>query len=173
MEEFPIVIIAIILSIISAVNKNKKKQTAAARRQLAQERNAAAEVKTPKEPPVAQKPAAVPAMSVWHDEPKPAASHAPVMGAEGTDSCHDYMLPRVEKKPVKKSLENHRPAAPAMGMEGVDPCHEFMLDDPAAPRTETLDDSGISPEEAQELVRGIIISEIMARPQTRFAGRAR
>lgn len=172
MEEFPIVIIAIILSIISAVNKNKKKQTAAARRQLAQERNAAAEAKAPKEPPVAQKPAAVPAMSVWHDEP-PAASHAPVMGAEGTDSCHDYMLPRVEKKPVKKSLENHRPAAPAMGMEGVDPCHEFMLDDPTAPRTETLDDSGISPEEAQELVRGIIISEIMARPQTRFAGRAR
>lgn len=173
MEEFPIIIIAIILSIISAVNKNKKKQTAAARKQLAQEREAAANARAPKEPDVPKKSASVPAVSVWHEEPKNPIPHTPVMGMEGADSCHDYMLPRVEKKPMKKSPENHRPASPVMGMEGADPCHDYMLDDPAAPRTETLDDSGISPEEAQELVRGIIFSEIMARPRQRFAGRAR
>lgn len=169
MEEFPVALIAIILSIVSAVIKNnKKKQTTAARKQLAQERSAAQNTK-PSVTTHSEEKTAVPAMSAWFDEEKPAR---PSMGQEGKDPCHDYMLPKEPAAKVIKTLENHQPAKAVIGVEGVDPCHEFMLDEETL-QVEETEPSGMTKAQAQEMMRGIIFSEIMARPAQRFAGRNR
>lgn len=166
MEDLAVALFAIIFSIISAVSKSKKKKEKAARKQL----------QPLSQPPKAEKPVvAVPAMSVWPEDEKPAPGAvpaAPAIGQDGADPCHDYMLPKAAR-PTLKTLENHKPAAPVIGSEGTDACHEFMLGSASAPQTEELDETGLSREQAQDLLRGIIFSEIMARPAQRFAGRCR
>lgn len=166
MEDFPIALILIILSIVSAVMKNKKKQEKKAQKQ------ARKQVPVSPHKPVQAKPApAVPAMSVWDEAERELAPAAPSMGMEGTDACHDYMLPKVPKTPSVKTLENHIPASPVMGADGTDPCHDFMLKDASSVPVEAEDETGMAPEEAKELVRGIILSEILTRPQNRYARR--
>ena len=72
-------------------------------------------------------------------------------------------VPLAPAAPVRSSFE---PAPAVMGMEGEDACHEYMLPDQEKAETGTL-----APEEnrdnrqAQELVRGVILSEILARPR--------
>ncbi len=185
MEDFPIILIAIILGIVSSVSKNKKKQAEAAKRQLSAEKGAGDAWKTapqqgkvtvaPTPKPVAKKPVVV-AKPVIQEVPRVQevfSPAAPKMGVEGEDACHDYMLPEKKKQPVRKTLENHAPAAPVMGTEGKDVCHQYMLDEPAKIQTENLDAGGMTQAEAKALVQGIIFSEIMARPNQRFAGRKR
>ena len=72
-------------------------------------------------------------------------------------------VPLAPAAPVRSFFE---PAPAVMGMEGEDACHEYMLPDQEKAETGTL-----APEEnrdnrqAQELVRGVILSEILARPR--------
>lgn len=61
--------------------------------------------------------------------------------------------------------------APRMGEEGKDACHAYMLPDPEETETAPLQEEASDPEQARELVRGIILSEILARP--RGCGRRR
>lgn len=168
MEDFPVALILIILSIVTSVMKNKKKQEKKAQKQ-AKKQAMVSPQRTAKAAPAP----AVPAMSVWDEaerELAPMQPAAPSMGREGSDACHDYMLPKVPLTPIK-TFENHAPAAPVIGTEGIDPCHEFMLDEAASIKTETLDETGMNEEQARELVRGIILSEILTRPQARYARR--
>ena len=83
-------------------------------------------------------------------------SHAPQMGVEGADDCHDYMLP-----PLQTSFS--RPQPPRMGVEGADDCHDYMLAPENAPQASMapLEDGG-NPL-AQDMLRGVIMSEILGR----------
>ena len=160
MDEFPFVIIVLILSIVSSVLKKKNQQAKKAQKQVVvspQKKDSAPVQEVPK---VSE----VPAMSAWHED----EHAAPTMGTEGLDTCHDYMLPKQERISAKR-----KPAAPVMGTEGEDACHDYMLEDSPLTLKEAQEDQGLSQEEAQDLVRGIILSEIMARPHQRFAGRTR
>lgn len=174
MDEFPFVIIVLILSIVSSVLKKKNQQAKKAQKQVVvspQKKNSAPVQEVPK---VSE----VPAMSAWTDDHKPqrdplsawqeTVPAAPIMGTEGADTCHDYMLPKQGRISAKR-----KPAAPVMGTEGEDACHDYMLEDSPITLKEAQEDQGLSQEEAQDLVRGIILSEIMARPHQRFAGRTR
>ena len=63
------------------------------------------------------------------------------------------------------------PAPAQMGPEGEDACHEYMLDEPGMiPKTPILQEHD-SEEAARELVRGVIIGEILRRPARRPYGR--
>ena len=160
MDEFPLAIIVLILSIVSSVLKKKNKQAKKAQKQVVvspQKKDSAPVQQVPK---VSE----VPAMSVWHED----EHAAPTMGTEGLDTCHDYMLPKQGRISAER-----KPAAPVMGTEGEDACHDYMLDEAPATLKAVQEDQGLSQEEAKDLVRGIILSEIMARPHQRFAGRAR
>lgn len=166
MEDFPVALIFALLAIVSSAMKAKKKKEQNARKQV---------VVRPQKAP-AQNTPSVPAMSVWKENNDPSAipghSRAPVMGREGTDACHDYMLPKRPAVPAVKTLENHV-AKPVIGVEGEDSCHEFMLNDVGITAANAEEKSDLSPQQAQELVRGIILSEILARPQQRYWGKSK
>lgn len=174
MDEFPFAIVVLILSIVSSVLKKKNQQAKKAQKQVVvspQKKYSAPAQEIPK---VSE----VPAMSAWTDDHKPqrdplsawqeTVPAAPIMGTEGADTCHDYMLPRQEHIRAQR-----KPAAPVMGTEGEDACHDYMLNGSSVTLKAAQEDQGLSQEEAKDLVRGIILSEIMARPRQRFTGRAR
>lgn len=160
MEDIAVIILGIIISLVASARKNAQKEAAKAKK------------------PVLSAPvqkAAPPTLDTAWEVPRmeTVVPAAPTIGTEGTDACHDYMLPASTPVPAAVPMENlHVPAA-AIGADGVDACHEYMLKEalgtPAAQPAET----GLTPEEARELMRGIILSEIMARPQQRFVGRRR
>ncbi|MBQ9943028.1 MAG: hypothetical protein IJO67_01570 [Clostridia bacterium] len=155
MEDFAIIILGIIISLVARAKK-KAKQEAAKTKKVVYTAPAKKE-----EQPTLDSSWEIPRM----ESVMPAA---PVMGMEGTDTCHDYMLPS-----QPKPLNIHPIPAPVIGTEGVDACHDYMLKEtPALQRIQPAE-SGLSPEEARDLMRGIILSEIMARPQQRFAARRR
>ena len=67
----------------------------------------------------------------------------------------------------------HQPAAPAysasvpaaMNGEGIDSCHEYMLGDTAAAVSASAEEEEATRQQsAKELLRGVILSEILARP---------
>ena len=100
---------------------------------------------------------------------------APTIGTEGTDTCHDYMLPVSKSRPFPATASMESAAVPAadIGTEGADACHEYMLEETPVTVPVQTTDTGLTAEEARDLMRGIILSEIMARPAQRFAGRNR
>lgn len=157
MDTFALIIIGIIISLVSSAKKKAQQETARAKKAANQ---------TP-----AKKTEPATLDSAWEiPRMETVVPASPVMGAEGTDACHDYMLP-VQPKPAAKPLNIH--ATPVMGTEGTDACHDYMLNKiPAAQKT-TPAESSLTPQEARDLMRGIILSEIMARPQQRFTARRR
>ena len=64
------------------------------------------------------------------------------------------------------------PAAPRMNEEGKDACHEYMLPD-LEQQESAVPENSPDVQQARELVRGIILSEILTRPQPRGCGRRR
>ena len=62
--------------------------------------------------------------------------------------------------------------APLEVMEGVDPCHDALYDEPRTElddyEPETLTPQPESSDAAQELMRGIILSEVLTRPSQRW-----
>lgn len=87
---------------------------------------------------------------------------APVQQAfllEGEDPCHEDMLPQ---RPA--------PAAPGsvvIGPEGRDACHDYMLRKPAPaplPEPMPMQEEDTENTAAQELLRGVILSEVLQRP---------
>lgn len=157
MGDFAIIILGIIISLVASAKKKAKQEAAKAKKVV---------YTAP-----AKKAEPVTLDSAWEiPRMETVVPASPVMGMEGTDTCHDYMLP-VQPTPAAKPIEIHAIPAPVMGTEGIDTCHEYMLSKaPAAEKTAAIE-SGLTPEEARDLMRGIILSEIMARPQQRFAAR--
>lgn len=192
MEDFAVVIILIIVGILSSVNKKKKKAPKAAQatigdpvmpdapdrtaqagsvraskeaqfdkdmraaRQRAQEKRAAYKAAqsvpvAPTEPGTMLPPRPV-AHVVDHD----------AIGVEGAAPARPSMQPRVKTDAP----------APLEAMEGVDPCHDALYDEPHTDsddyETETLTPQLESSDAAQELMRGIILSEVLARPSRRW-----
>ncbi len=78
------------------------------------------------------------------------------MQLEGEDPCHADMLP---KRPVPV-----QPAAAAIGPEGVDQCHDYVLRKQETDPILLEEDAAEENETAQELLRGVILSEILRRP---------
>lgn len=162
MEDIAVIILGIIISLVASATKKTKTNAEKAKKAVI----------FPAVP--AKKPEPVTLNTNWEvPRMETVVPAAPTIGTEGTDACHDYMLPASTPVPAAVPMESlHVPAA-AIGADGVDACHEYMLKEtsgtPAAQPAET----GLTPEEARELMRGIILSEIMARPQQRFAGRRR
>lgn len=86
----------------------------------------------------------------------------------------EQQLKMEEAQQAAKPREEIRawPAAPArMNGEGRDDCHAYMLDDaaPAAAADEKTEEE--KQQAAQELVRGVIISEILNRPRPGYGRR--
>lgn len=188
MEDFAVVIILIIVGILSGVNKKKKKAPKAAQaptgnpvmpdapdratqagsvraskeaqfdkdmraaRQRAQEKRAAH--KAAQSVPVA------PTEPGTMLPPRPVAH---VADHEGGATARPSMQPRVKTDAP----------APLEAMEGVDPCHDVLYDEPRTEldddyETETLAPQLESSDAAQELMRGIILSEVLTRPSRRW-----
>lgn len=159
MDTLALIIIGIIISLVTSAKKKSQQEAEKAKK-------TAFPVPAKKAEPVTLDTAwEVPRMETVF----PAA---PVIGTEGTDACHDYMLPQ-HPVPAAKPIDLPPIAAPVMGTEGLDTCHEYMLTETPAEQKAVPEESGLSPEEARDLMRGIILSEIMARPQQRFAARRR
>ena len=159
MEDFAIIILGIIISFVASAKKKAKQEAA-------NQKKAVYTAPAKKAEPVTLDTSwEVPRMEEVVMVP-------PVIGTEGTDTCHDYMLPN-QPQPAITPMESRAVPAPVMGAEGVDTCHEYMLNDTPAVQQAAPAESGLSPEEARDLMRGIILSEIMARPQQRFAARRR
>lgn len=168
MEEFPIIILFIILSAVSSLMKSKKKQEEQAKNKGMKQGMA-----NPPKRAVSAQPKAAPAMKPLSEAdwaPMPAKPAAPVTPREGIDVYRENALPR-QPKPVMQTPERPAPRAPVMNGEGRDACHEYMLHGPAQTETEDLNEKGMDSQAARELVRGIIFSEIMDRPQRRYARR--
>ena len=75
-----------------------------------------------------------------------------------------------ESRPIYKAAPAFPPApvfqAPQMGTEGEDLCHEYMLPDEDETGKDALAQENTGDNErTQELVRGVILSEILARPR--------
>ena len=142
MLSFLLTLAIIILSIVAKVKKNQKKAAPAAKKAPVQQ---ASPAEIPR--------AAVPAIPVQQAIPvSPMPAPAPMKTA----------FPVAPKAP-----------APArMGPEGEDACHEYMLDEqrPAGgiPALQTDEQQS---EAARDLVRGVIIGEILRRPAPRRYGR--
>lgn len=188
MEDFAVVIILIIVGILSSVNKKKKKAQKAAQATIgdpvmpdAPEGAQAESVRASKEAQfdkdmraarqrtqekrAAQKAAqSVPVAPTEPGTMLPPRPVAPVVdhdaiGVEGGTPARPSMQPRIKTDAP----------APLEAMEGVDPCHDALYDEPRAEldddyEPETLESS----DAAQELMRGIILSEVLARPSRRW-----
>lgn len=142
MLSFLLTLAIIILSIVAKVKKNQKKAVPAAKKAPVQQAS-------PAEIPRAAAPA-IPVQQAIPVSPMPAP--APMKAA----------FPAAPKAP-----------APArMGPEGEDACHEYMLDEqrPAGGIPALQEDEQQS-EAARDLVRGVIIGEILRRPAPRRYGR--
>ena len=120
---FPLIVIICVMSVFSSVATQRKKAAEAAKKTA---RPAV---------PVAPAPA----------EPAPVSD-----------------LAAAERRAPEQPLVRE-PAPPVMGIEGADDCHEYML-----PRKKTAPARQPEPEEeenpaAQELLRGVILSEVLGR----------
>lgn len=119
---FPLIVMICVMSVFSSVVTQRKKAAEAAKKAP---RPAAPAPAAPAEPAPVPEPAAEKRVPEQPLVRKPAP---PVMGVEGADDCHEYMLPR-------------KKAAPARQPEPEDE------ENPAA----------------QELLRGVILSEVLGR----------
>lgn len=84
---------------------------------------------------------------------------AQLMHLEGEDPCHADMLP---KRPVPV-----QPSPAEIGTEGADACHDYMLRKQEAEPMLLTEEETEENETAQELLRGVILSEILHRPASK------
>ena len=146
----PIFILLILIGVFNSILKAAKKQTQA--------------TGTPQKgapvPPAARSAARKPAPETAKKASRPAfpaqekrAAQPAWKSGEGEDPCHEEML---------------RGVKPSGNEEGADPCHEYMLHD-----TPSAEDASapMGEEQAQELLRGVIMSEILRRPRSVTARR--
>ena len=141
----PLIVVIGVLSMMSSAATQKKKAAEAAR--SFQKAHAPQNSPAPAQPAQAQPES----RQTSFLEPRPAQ-----MGVEGADDCHDYMLP-----PLQTAFARPRP--PRMGVEGADDCHDYMLAPESAPAApEAPLDNGESAL-AQDMLRGVIMSEILGR----------
>ena len=140
-----LVIVGAIFSVIAKMKDEKKKQDSASR---------------PVPRGVRHEPAKeTPSAPMNTPQRKSMAAPAPVQRScilEGEDPCHQEML---QKRPAPAM-----PAPARMGMEGVDACHDYMLGQPKHPQS--MPDAAQLQESqaAQELLQGVILSEVLRRP---------
>lgn len=136
-------ILIVIISVISSIAKQQKKKEAAGKTKVAPQAFVPKATKAPQ-------PVTAAAM------PKP----QPVL--------------KPQPKPQPQLMSQWAPAPAVIGPEGEDQCHEYMLDEKAL-REESLpvQEKGTEEETARELLRGVILSEILARPNPRAYGRRR
>lgn len=82
---------------------------------------------------------------------------------EGVDPCHDGFY-EGDEPPQSEYL----PDQPALleAMEGVDPCHDALYAEEAD--TYESDEARTDNRAAQELLRGVILSEVLTRPANRW-----
>lgn len=87
------------------------------------------------------------------------AAPAPVQRSfilEGEDPCHQEML---QKRPAPAM-----PAPAKIGAEGTDDCHDYMLGQPKHPQSMPEAPRTQESQAAQELLQGVILSEVLRRP---------
>ena len=103
------------------------------------------------------------------------------MAQEAERMLLEREMAKARQETKKEAPEWAQPAAPAytpitparMSGEGVDDCHEYMLED--RPATDSVIDAEAEKEQqeaARELVRGVIIGEILSRPRSLKGRRA-
>ena len=140
-----LIIVGAILSITAKMSDEKKKQGSAARSAPRRVWHEAAK-ETPSAPANAPQAA-------------PNAVPAPVQQSfmlEGEDPCHQDML---QKRPSPVM-----PAPAKMGAEGADDCHDYMLGQSEHPLSMPEASRTRESQASQELLRGVILSEILRRP---------
>lgn len=150
----PIIVILVLYGLISAVSKAGKKKNQAA---------GAGKKATPVPPHTARKVMKQIDPSVWDKIDKAAAQKAEKpadkavpawKSGEGYDPCHEEMLSGIKPR-------GHE--------EGADPCHEYMLNDLQPEGESTL---SVQEElQARELLRGVILSEILQKPKSAWSRR--
>lgn len=140
-----LVIVGAIFSVIAKMKDEKKKQDSASR---------------PVPRGVRHEPAKeTPSAPMNTPQRKSMAAPAPVQRSfilEGEDPCHQEML---QKRPASAM-----PAPARMGMEGVDACHDYMLGQPKHPQSMSEAVQLQEGQAAQELLQGVILSEVLRRP---------
>ena len=78
----------------------------------------------------------------------------------------DRFAPHWEPSPAPFAAPAPQPTPARMGVEGEDACHEYMLPTEEEQQSvKPLAEGGGNEELAQDLVKGVIISEILRRPQ--------
>lgn len=92
------------------------------------------------------------------DVPGSNASPRKPVPAEGEDPCHAAILQRLPNPPQHTFSREESDFAPFT--EGEDPCHADML---TGPRQADMSEPAEPSEGAQELLRGVILSEVLRR----------
>ena len=115
----------------------------------------------------ARKQAVQQAVAKQMEQQKKAAAAAPMQ----TQIHWEQPAPAVQPAPVAAPHVPLTPAPAQMGTEGEDACHEYMLDEPIEIKKTPVLQEKESEETARELVRGVIIGEILRRPAVKRYGR--
>lgn len=140
-----LVIVGAIFSVIAKMKDEKKKQDSASR---------------PVPRGVRHEPAKeTPSAPMNTPQRKAMAAPAPVQRSfmlEGEDPCHQEML---QKRPSPAM-----PAPAKIGAEGTDDCHDYMLGQPKHPQSMPEAAQLQESQAAQELLQGVILSEVLRRP---------
>ena len=145
MDIFSFLPLIVIIGVLSMISSNaQKKKTAEAARSFQK----AHAPQDPPAQPVQEKPESRQTSFL--------ESHPPQMGVEGADDCHDYMLP-----PLQTAFTRPRP--PQMGVEGADDCHDYLLAPENAPAVPEAPPENSENALAQDMLRGVIMSEILGR----------
>lgn len=151
MNGIPVIfLIAVILSVIKSIADKKKKS--------------ADSKKTRPNPPVRRAPASAAQPGPQAPQKRPAS----IQFTEGEDPCHDDMLTGSFLDMTfdeNHSMFQEDLKAEGFGSEeGEDPCHEDMLTFSSAEGSD-LPGTIASLQNRNELLRGIILSEILGRPR--------
>lgn len=145
MEELIPILIIVIVSILSSVANKNKKSAQQIKQMEARKQAMATEAEHMQEQRAAAAPSAQPAPVIRPTVTAPAPKAAP-------------------RAPIA-------PAPARMGVEGEDACHEYMLDEKRPQVNRPRPQNEDSESAAQELVRGVIIGEILRRPVQKRYGR--
>lgn len=166
---FPIILLVVVLSLISKAKKKAGNQNSSNNQEAARQRqqriNARIQKMNGKPDPEQEEMTGAQAVQTAFTEP---------FGyGEGNDPCHDELLghsypPAAPSGSMtvafaRQDTENSVSfMAPLQAEEGVDPCHEEYLTGPA--RNTEPDENEDTQWQNNDLLRGIIVSQILTRP---------
>ena len=162
---FPIILLVVVLSLISKAKKKAGNQNSSNNQEAARQRqqriNARIQKMNGKPDPEQEEMTEAQAVQTAFTEP---------FGyGEGNDPCHDELLGHAYPPAApSNTVAFARPdasvsfMAPLQAEEGVDPCHEEYLTGPA--RNREPDENEDTPWQNNDLLRGIIVSQILTRP---------